>query len=91
MGPHLYFIGIAILIVAFVVGRSGSGNSLRARDVSGNTMVGNASGSIYQGAMPPPATPPRQAANASPDRIAWAIGIIGVLVACMQLAHDLLK
>jgi CDP-diglyceride synthetase len=89
MGPYLYLLGGALLIVAFFVGRSGGGNKLQARNVSGNIVVGDVSGSVSQVAAASAA--PSAPAEPKPDRIAWLIGIIGVLVAVAQLGHDLLE
>jgi hypothetical protein len=88
MGPYLYLLGGALLVVAFLLGRSGGGNKLQARNVSGNIVVGDVSGSVSQVAAPAAAAAP---AEPKPDRIAWLIGIIGVLVALAQLGHDMLK
>jgi hypothetical protein len=74
-----------------VLGRSRSRNSLRARDITGNTVVGNVSGSVYQGTAPQAPTPSPEGKRIPHDRVAWGIGIVGVLVAVAQLAHDLLK
>lgn len=89
-----YFIGCVLLILALFVGRSSSRNVLRARDVSGNTIVGNVSGSVSQGTAPPipqRSIPPTDRARAAPDRVAWGIAIIGALIALAQLAYDLQK
>jgi hypothetical protein len=76
----VYAIGVALI----VVGLFKRSNSLRARNVAGNVVVGDNPGTISQsyrtnGAREPPA---------APDRIAWAIAIVGVLIAAAQLAHD---
>jgi len=95
MGSYLYLVGAALLVLAVLLGRSGSRNALRARDISGNTVVGNVSGGVYQGTAPQmPAPAPEgkpEGKKVPPDRVAWGIGIVGVLVAVAQLAHDLLK
>lgn len=82
MGAYLYLVGLACLIVAFVIGR-GSGHSFRARDIS-NSEIAN--GDVTQTVSHQP-VPPKPA----PDRVAWVIGIVGVLIAAAQLVHDLLK
>ena len=77
----VYAIGV-LLIVVGLLKRS---HSLRARNVTGNVVVGNNTGKVnqsYRAASAGEARPP------APDRIAWAIAIIGVLIAAAQLAHD---
>ena len=91
MGSYLYLVGAALLVLAFLLGRSGGRNSLRARDLSGNTVVGNVSGGVYQGTAPQAPPLSSEAKKVPRDRVAWGIGIIGVLVAVAQLFHDLLK
>lgn len=71
----------ALLIAISLFKRS---NSVRARKITGNIVVGGNSGTINQDYRETGAEQDR----ASPDRIAWAIAIIGVLVAAAQLAHD---
>ena len=88
----------ALIILAALVRRS---NSLKAGRINGNIVVGDISGSInqtYNGAAKPADTNNEAAKpldtgkgaapGASGDRVAWGIGIIGVLVAVAQLAHD---
>jgi len=91
MGSYLYLVGAGLLVMAFLLGRSGSRNSLRARDVSGNIVVGNVSGGVYQGTAPQVPTPSPDVKKVRPDRVAWAIGLVGVFIALAQLAHDCLK
>lgn len=86
MSPYLYLLGTALLVIAFFLGRAGSGNKLRARNVSGNLVIGDVSGNVSQ--ISAPAVAP---AKTSADYVAWLIGIAGVLVALAQLAHDLLN
>lgn len=74
----------ALLIVIGLLKRS---NSLRARSITGNVVVGDNSGTVNQSYR---AADAREAAPAPPDHVAWAIGIIGVLIAAAQLAHDVL-
>jgi hypothetical protein len=76
----VYAIGV-LLIILGLFKRS---NSLRARNVTGNLVVGNNSGTINQSYRPNGAKEPR----AAPDRVAWAIAIVGVLIGASQLAHD---
>jgi hypothetical protein len=74
-------------VLAIVLGRSGKRNTLRARDISGNVVVGNVSGSISQAASPQAAAERKT----QPDRVNWGIGIVGVLITAATLAHDMLK
>jgi hypothetical protein len=78
----VYAIGV-LLIVVGLVKRS---NSLRARNVTGNVVVGDSSGTINQSYRPNGAREP----PAAPDRVAWVIAIVGVLIAAAQLAPDVL-
>jgi hypothetical protein len=80
----------AIIILAALFRRS---NSLKARRIKGPVFMGDNSGSInqtYNEAVKPPDTDKALPAAPGPsgDRVAWGIGIIGVLVAAAQLAHD---
>jgi len=78
----------AIIILTALVMRS---NSLKAGRIKGPVVVGNNSGSInqtYNEAAKPPDAPKDASPVPSGDRVAWAIGIIGVLVAAAQFAHD---
>jgi hypothetical protein len=87
MGSYLYVVGGALLILAVLLSRFRSGgNTLRARDISGNVIVGNVSGSVTQ-----TSTSSGDKGKPEPDRVAWGIAIVGVLVALMQLANDLVK
>ena len=88
MGNLVYLVGLVLVIVGFLIGRLRPGNSVRARDISGNMVVGNVSGTVSQNAR---LTAAEGAAKPSkPDRIGWLIMIIGVLVALAQLAYDVL-
>jgi hypothetical protein len=84
MGWYPYLLAGALLVVAVLISRSRSRNSLRARNISGNVLVGDVSGTVSQTSGPPPAPEPK------PDRVAWAIGIVGVLIAAAALAYDVL-
>ena len=75
----------AAAVLLIVVGLFKRSNSLRARDISGNVIVGDNSGTINQSYRGNGA----RGSSAGPDRIAWAIAIVGVLVAAAQLAHDI--
>ena len=77
----IYAIGVLLIIV----GLFKRSNSLRARNVAGNVVVGDNSGTINQTYRPNRAREP----SAAPDRVAWAIAIVGVLIAAAQLAHDM--
>jgi hypothetical protein len=74
----------AIGVVLIVLGLFKRSNSLRARNVTGNVVVGDNSGTMNQSYRSNGAREP----SAAPDRVAWAIAIIGVLIAAAQLAHD---
>jgi hypothetical protein len=76
----------AIGVLLIVVGLFKRSNSLRARNVTGNVVVGENSGTINQSYQPIAAREP----SAAPDRVAWAIAIVGVLIATAQLAHDVI-
>jgi hypothetical protein len=54
--------------------------------VSGNVHVGDVSGSVTQ-----TSTSSGDKGNSEPDRVAWIIGIVGVLVALAQFAQDFVK
>ncbi|HSU04968.1 MAG TPA: hypothetical protein VLI93_05305 [Acetobacteraceae bacterium] len=81
-GSIIGYVVAAVLIVWALARRS---NWVKARSITGNVaQVRDNSGSInqtYSGAG--------SAENAGPDRVAWAIGIIGVLVAVAALVHDI--
>jgi hypothetical protein len=82
-----YIIGAILVIVALgqwaLRQRS---NSIKARNITGNVQVGNVSGSVNQTFSASSGLPPSK--PSPPDRVAWAIGIVGVLVAVAQLVHD---
>jgi hypothetical protein len=80
---RLFVYAIGVLLI--VVGLFKRSNSLRARKVTGNVVVGDNSGTINQSYRSNEAGEP----PAAPDRIAWTIAIVGVLIAAAQLAHDL--
>jgi hypothetical protein len=78
--------GLAALLIA--IGLFKRSNSLRARKITGNVVVGGNRGTInqsYHADRETPVPPP-----AKPDHVAWWIMIIGVLIAAAQLAHDVL-
>jgi hypothetical protein len=76
----VYAIGVALI----VVGLFKRSNSLRARNVTGNVVVGDNPGTISQSYRTNRAREPA----AAPDRVAPTIAIVGVLIAVAQLAHD---
>jgi hypothetical protein len=78
----VYAIGVLLIIV----GLFKRSNSLRARNVTGNVAIGDNSGTINQNYRANGAREP----SAAPDRVAWAIAIVGVLIATAQLAHDVI-
>jgi hypothetical protein len=87
MDSYLYLVGGALLILAILLGRfRGGGNTMRARDVSGNVHVGNVSNGATK-----TSTSSGDKGNSEPDRIAWGIAIVGVLVALAQFAQDFVK
>ncbi len=63
--------------------------SIRARNITGNVQVGDSSGTINQTFSAPLGSQPGE--RSQPDRVAWAIGIVGVLVAAAQFAWDIWK
>ena len=86
----VYLAGAALVVVALLLGRSRRGHSVRTRDVSGNMIVGDISGPVSQGAVPPPATPPPGAASKSfREWVAWIVGIAGFLLALAKFVHDM--
>jgi hypothetical protein len=82
-----YVVGGALVIVGFLVGRFRGSNSVRARDVHGILIGGDVSGSVAQTTQPSEARPP----SSKPDRVAWLIAIVGVVIAAAQLIHDVFK
>jgi hypothetical protein len=71
----VYVIAAVLVIVAL---------ARQARRIKGNVVqMRDNAGTINQ-----TYTEASSADKAGPDRVAWAIGIIGVLVAVAQLAHD---
>lgn len=83
MGWYLYLLAALLLAVAFQLRRAGGKNSIRGRDLSGNVVVGDVSGTVTQTSSRP------RAADQKPDRIAWAIAILGVLIAAAQLGYSI--
>ena len=82
VGHIIVYVIAVVLVVAALARRS---YSVKARSIKGNIVQGrDISGSINQ-----TYTEARGAEKAGPDRVAWAIGIVGVLVAVAQLAYDM--
>ena len=48
MGWYPYLLAGALLVIAVLIGRSGPRNRLRARNISGNVVVGDVSGTVSQ-------------------------------------------
>ncbi|HKM72062.1 MAG TPA: hypothetical protein VJX94_18730 [Stellaceae bacterium] len=86
MGYWPYLVGLALVVAGFLVGRFRGGNAVRARDISGIVVGGDVSGSVSQTTQPSRSAP----ASSKPDRVAWVIGIVGVLIAAAALIHDVL-
>jgi len=85
MGWYFYLLAGALLAIALLIGRSsGRKHSLRARDISGNVVVGDVAGPVTQ------TSAPRRDPEPKPDRVAWAIGIVAALIAAAQFAYDVL-
>ena len=80
---RLLIYALAALLIAIALFRRS--NRLRARKIVGNVLVGDVSGTVNQHYSQAGAEPARPA---PPDRVAWAIAIVGVLIAVAQLAHD---
>jgi hypothetical protein len=76
----------AISVLLIVAGLFKRSHGLWARNISGNVVVGDNSGTINQSYG---AAGAGEARPGAPDRIAWGIAIVGVLIAAAQLAHDL--
>lgn len=84
---RLLIYGLAVVLVVVALARRS--NSLKARRIEGNVVIGDTTGPINQTYNAPP---PSKDSNREPgDRIAWVIGIVGVVIAAAQLAHDVLK
>ena len=64
---------------------------VRARDISGVVVAGDNPGSITQTRTETASPASSEGPASHGDRIAWAIGIAGVLIAAAQFAFDVLK
>ncbi|WP_428489637.1 hypothetical protein [Rhodopila sp.] len=80
MHSYLYLFSFALIILAAVLRGSRKRNSLRSGDITGNAVVGDVSGDVSQ-----VATARARAEKPRPDRVAWVIAIIGVLVSVVTL------
>jgi hypothetical protein len=81
---RLIVYALAALLIA--VGLFKRSNSVRAGKIGGNVVVGDNSGTVNQNYR----VTDEKNERASPDRVAWWIAIVGVLIAAAQLAHDVL-
>jgi len=88
-----YILGTVLLLLAIILNRRPRSNTIRARDISDVVIGGDVnSGVIVTGDNNRVVTqlhdqePP---AKQSPDRVSWAIGIVGVMITAAQLALDL--
>jgi hypothetical protein len=82
-----YIIGAFLAIVALGVwALRQRSNSIKARNITGNVQVGDVSGTVNQTFSASSVSPASE--RSPPDRVVWAIGIVGVLVAVAQLVHD---
>jgi len=79
----VYALGVVIAVLGLWVGRRG--HSVRARDVHGSVVAGDVNAPVTITNTEPGKT--SEAARG--DWIGWVIGIVGVLIAAAQLAHDL--
>ncbi|WP_041795884.1 hypothetical protein [Pararhodospirillum photometricum] len=80
MGEYFYLIGAFVLIVAVFRAKS-----FKAKNISNSALVnGSVKGSVTQTVTvsPPLSSPP------AGDRVAWVIGIIGVLIMAGQFSYD---
>jgi hypothetical protein len=85
--PYLiYALGTASVILGLVVGRRG--HVVRARDVRGSIVAGEVNESVTITNTETDATGDADRREGHGDRIAWVIGIVGVLIAAAQFAHD---
>lgn len=81
-------------LVLIIVGLIKRSNHLKARHVRGNVVVGNNFGTVNQTSKDlnyENFDRERMSVHTKPDFVAWAIGILGVLIAGCQLAFDLYK
>jgi hypothetical protein len=75
-----YALGMVIVALGLLVKRRG--HYVRARDVHGSVVAGEVNGSVAI------TNTENRVAAGTGDRIAWAIGIVGVLITAAQFAHD---
>jgi hypothetical protein len=82
VGHIIVYVIAVVLVVVALVRRS---YSVKARSIKGNVVQMRDNAATINQTY----TEAGGAKEAGPDRIAWAIGIVGVLVALAQLAHDI--
>ena len=82
----VYVVGAAIVALGLLVGRRG--HSVRARDVRGSVVAGEVNGSVTITNTETQSATGADRADGHGDRVAWAIGIVGALIAAAQFAHD---
>jgi hypothetical protein len=80
---QVYALGAVIAAVGLWLGRRGP--KVRARDVHNSVVADEVNGPVTITNAAPGES--REAPRG--DRIAWVIGIVGVLIAAAQLLHDL--
>ena len=80
---QIYLLAVAITAVGLWLGRRG--HRVSARDVRNSVVAGEVNGPVTM----TNAAPGEDREAARGDRIAWIIGIVGVLIAAAQLLHDL--
>jgi hypothetical protein len=86
--------GLVVLLIIVALARARRSHSLTARDVKGNVAIGDQSGTLnqtYSETAAPPSGAGHDSAPPHGDRVAWAIGIIAILIAAAQLTHDIYK
>lgn len=85
MESYLFYLtGPALVIAGVLLGRGRGGNQLRARDISGNVIVGDVTGTVTQ-----TSTRGAEGGKQGRDVVAWTIGGVGILVMLAQLAVSL--
>jgi hypothetical protein len=78
-----------ILLLVLLLRRT---TSVKARDISGIFVAGPSSGPISQNRADPPVPGGAKDGQAErADRVAWVIGIVGVLIAAAQFYYDVRK
>jgi len=82
VGHVIVYVAAVVLVVAALARRS---YSVKARRIKGTIVQGR----DISGTINLTYTEAAGTKESGPDRVAWAIGIVGVLVAVAQLAHDI--